>query len=219
MEKISLKVSSREKEKNLKKLRREGFIPAVTYGSDKESKDLKVNALDFKRAYEKAGENTVIEVEIDGKEKVSALIYDVQLDTLSGEFIHADLFQVDMKKEVEADVPLEFVGVAPAVKELGGVLVKAMDFVEVKCLPSEIPQNIEADLSLIKTFDDHVTVGDLKAKEGVEFTAEKDAVIASVTPPRSEAELSSLDEKIEEDVSQVEGVEKEEEQESEEEKK
>lgn len=219
MKKISLKVQSRDSKENLKGLRREGFVPAVTYGNKKNSQDIKINTLDFKRAYDKAGENTVIEVDIDGKGKFDALIYDVQLDALSGEFVHADLFQVDMKKQVETDIPLEFVGVSPAVKELGGVLVKNVDFVEVKCLPGEIPHSLEVDLSLIKTFEDHITIGDLNIGEGVDLTSEKETVIASVTPPRSEAELSSLDEKVEEDVSKVEGMKPEASEEAGEEKK
>jgi len=199
-------VKSREKNENVNKLRRDGFVPAVTYGNGKESRDVVVKALDFKRAYENAGENTIIEMEIDGKEKTNVLVYDVQTDVMSGKFIHADLFQVDMKKEIETDIPLEFVGVSPAIKELGGVLVKNLDTVEVRCFPDNIPHSFIVDLSLIKTFDDHVTIGNLKSEEGVEFLGEKEAIIASVTPPRSEEELSRLDEKIEEDVSAVEGT-------------
>lgn len=219
MKKISLKVQVRDGNEKLKNLRKEGFIPAVTYGNKKKNQDIKINVLDFKRAYDKAGENTVIEVEVGEKEKFNALIYDVQLDVLNGEFVHVDLFQVDMKKQVETDVPLEFIGVSPAVKELGGVLIKNIDFVEVKCLPSEIPHSFDVDLSLIKTFEDHITIGDLKVGEGVELTSEKETIIASVTPPRSEAELSSLNEKVEEDVSKVEGLKPETKEETEEEKK
>ncbi|HBR71634.1 MAG TPA: 50S ribosomal protein L25, partial [Candidatus Moranbacteria bacterium] len=104
---------------------------------------------------------------------------------------------------------LEFVGESPAVKENGGILVKNMDEVEVKCLPADLPSKFEINLSMLAKFEDHITVADIKVPQGVEILAEKEAVIALVIPPRTEEELASLDEKVEADVTKVEGVVKE----------
>lgn len=209
MKKISLKASKREVVgKKVKKLRAEGMVPAVLYGHGEESKNISVKYLEFSKVYAKAGENAIVELEIDGK-TVPALIYDTQLDHTSGNFSHVDFLQVNMKEEVEADIPLEFVGESAAVKANGGVLIKTLEEVEVKCLPADLPSKFEIDISALATFDDQIKIGDIKVPAGVEIMDDKDTVVALVERPRSEEELASLDEKVEADVTKVEGVVKE----------
>lgn len=210
MTKINLKSKIREVVgKNLNRYRKEGLVPAVIYGHKSKPESLWVNLLDFSKIYEKAGENTIIELDIEGGRKVNALINDTQAEPLSGRFLHIDFFQVRMDEKVEADIPLEFVGEAPAVKELGGVLLKNMDAVPVSCLPGDLPAKIEIDISVLKTFDDHVKIKDLKISDKVKILLEDEAIITGVMPPRTEEELSKLNEKVEEDVTKVEGVVKE----------
>jgi len=210
MTKINLKSKIREEAgKNLNSFREKGLIPAVVYGHKVKPKNLWINYLDFKRVFDKAGESTVIELEIGEKEKVNALIHDSQSDPLTGRFSHIDFFQIRMDEEIETEVPIEFFGESPAVKELGGMLVKNMDAISVKCLPGNLPREFKVDISKIKTFDDHFKISDLEVPEKVEILAEADTVIALVAPPRTEEELASLEEKVEEDVTKVEGVVKE----------
>ena len=194
--------------KKVKKFRNEGKVPAVAYGHEVEPQNLWVDLLDLERVYAKAGESAIIELDVKGKE-VNALIHDVQLDHMSGKFSHIDFFQVQMDEEVETEIPLEFIGESEAVKAHGGVLVKNMDEVPVKCLPSNLPQHFEIDLSKIKTFDDHIIVADIKVSDKVKIDLEPDAVIALVTPPRTQEELESLEQKVEEDVTKIAGVVKE----------
>lgn len=206
---ITLKAKDREVTgKKVKKLREEDMIPAVMYGNKIASQNLLVNYLDFKRVYDKAGESTLVELETKGK-KVNVLVHDIQLDPLSGRFSHVDFFQVNMKEEVETEIPLEFIGESPAVKELGGVLVKSLDEIPVKCLPSDLPEKYEIDISKLATFDDVIAVKDLKVSDKVEILVDGETIIASVQEPRSQEELESLETKVEEDVSKVEGVVKE----------
>jgi large subunit ribosomal protein L25 len=194
--------------KKVKKMRKEGKVPAVAYGHDVEPQNLWVNLIDLERVYSKAGESAIIELDVKGK-KVNALIHDVQLDPMSGKFSHIDFFQVQMDEEVETEIPLEFVGESAAVKAMGGILIKNMDTVPVKCLPADLPQHFEVDLSLIATFDDHITVADLKVSDKVQIDLEQEAVIALVAHPRTEAEMESLEQKVQEDVTKVAGVVKE----------
>ncbi len=209
MQNIKLKASLRDVVgKKVKASRKEGLIPAVLYGHGQKNENLWVKYLDFVRVYEKAGENSVVELEADGK-VFPVLICDTQTETLSGDFSHIDFHKVNMKEKVEAFIPLEFVGESAAVKAGGGVLVKNLDEVEVKCLPSELPSKFEIDISVLATFEDQIKIGDIKTAEGVEILGEKETVIALVEEPRSEAELASLDEKVEADVTKVEGVVKE----------
>lgn len=179
----------------VKNLRKEGLIPAVLYGKGIENVNLTLNAKEFLKAYREAGESTVLDLEIDGKNKTNVLIYDIASDPVSDEIIHADLYQVDMTQEVTTDVPLVFVGESQAVKE-GGVLVKNMHEVEVSALPKDLPHEIEVDLSALATIDDIIKIEDIKLPTGVKITLGGDEVVVSVTPPRSQEELDALSEEV-----------------------
>jgi len=195
--------------KKVKKLRAENLIPAVVYGHKIEARNLLVKYIDFARVFDKAGESAIVDLDVDGK-KANVLIHDVQKDNMSGKFTHVDFFQVNMKEEVETEIPLEFVGESEAVKAHGGVLIKNMDAIEVKCLPADLPAKYEIDLSKLATFDDVIAVKDLKISDKVEIMLDPETVIALVAAPRTEAEMESLEQKVEEDVSKVAGVVKEE---------
>lgn len=219
---IVLKAKIREiTGKKVDQLRKEDLIPAIMYGHDVKPQNLAVNYLDFSRVYEKAGESALIELEVEGK-KANVLVHDLQNDSMSGRISHIDFFQVNMKEEVETEIPLEFVGESGAVKELGGVLIKSLDEISVKCLPADLPEKYEIDLSKLATFDDVIAVKDLQVSEKIEILSDPETIIASVQEPRSQEELESLETKVEEDVTKVEGVVKEtppEESKAEEEKK
>jgi len=191
------------------KLRAIGLLPAVMYGHKIASQNLTLNYIEFQKVFQKAGENTVIELAIDGGAKVNVLVHEVQNDAMTGNVSHVDLFQVRMDEKLETKIPLEFVGESAAVKALGGVLVKNMDEVEVSCLPADLPSTIQVDLSLIETFDVHIKVKDLKVSSKVEIMTDMETVIALVERPRTEEELASLNEKVEADVTKVEGMVKE----------
>ena len=128
---------------------------------------------------------------------------------MSGKANHVDFFQVNMKEEVETTIPVEFVGESEAVKALGGILVKNIDEIPVKCLPADLPEKFVVDIAKLATFEDQYTVKDLKTSDKVEIMLEDETVIAMVSEPRSEEELAGLDQKVEEDVSKVAGVAKE----------
>lgn len=210
MTKINLKTETRDViGKKVKKSRKEGLIPAVLYGNKIASRPLWVNYPDFSKAYEKTGESTILELNIDEKNKANVLIHDVQTDPITGKFSHIDFFQVRMDQKIETEVPLEFIGESEAVKASGGVLVKSMDAIPVSCLPADLPARIEIDIAALKTFDDVIKVGDLNISEKVKIQIDPETVIANVAPPRSEEELAKLEEKVEEDITKIEGVVKE----------
>lgn len=198
-----------ESGKGLMKLRADGFIPAVRYGHDKKSMNLAVRYVDFSKLYKAAGESTLVELSSDGKKAVNVLIHDVQTDPLSGRYTHIDFYQVNMNEEIETDISLEFVGEAPAVKALGGILIKSLGEVKVKCLPKDLPHSLPIDLGRLATFDDQIKVSDISLPAGVEMLETLDTIVALVEPPRTEAEVAALDEKVEMDVTKVEGVVKE----------
>ncbi|MDD5084134.1 MAG: 50S ribosomal protein L25 [Candidatus Moranbacteria bacterium] len=185
-------------------------LPVVVYGHNIASRNLWVPSLDFAKAYKAAGESTIISLDVEGDKKVNTLIHDTQMDPMSGVFTHADLLQVRMDEEIEAHIPLEFVGESAAVKTLGGMLLKNTDEVLVSCLPADLPHSVTVDISALATFDDHIKVSDLKISDKVKVLSEADLIVAGVTPPRTAAQIAELDVKAEADVTKVEGVVKEE---------
>ncbi len=200
--------------KRTPKKRNKESIPGVLYGPGMENIVLEVDSKEFMKAYEDAGESSLINLEpFEGSEKYLVLIHDTQRDPLTGNIIHIDFYQPDLKKEVEVEVPLRFTGEAPAVKELGGTLVRNFLEVEVSALPERLPYDIEVNVDKLVTFDDVVTIADLVVPEGVEILKESDEIIALVTPIVVEEEP----EPIEEDVDSVEKIEKKEKEEGDEE--
>lgn len=186
-------------------------MPGVLYGNKIENEIIWINNKDFKNVYDQAGESTIFKLKLASGEERNVIIKEVQRDILSDNPIHVDFYQVRMDEEIEAEIELVFIGESPAVKELGGVLVKNMDELSVKCLPGDLPPKIEVDISQLNTFDDYIYIKDLPISDKVEIMADIETVVAMVSPPRSEEELAELENEVKEDVSQVEGVVKEDE--------
>lgn len=205
---ITLKAATREGGKALQVLRKQGRVPAVLYGHGVESKSLSLDQLEFSRVYKAAGENTIISLSVGEGKPVNVLIKETQLHPMTNRFVHADLFEVKMNEAIEADIPLEFVGEAPAVRESGGIFVRALEAVGVSALPADLPHTLPVDISSLKTFEDVIKIKDIQVPAKVTIKDDLDTVVALVEAPRSEAELEQLDEKVEADVTKVETVEK-----------
>jgi large subunit ribosomal protein L25 len=188
--------------RKVKSLRKKGSIPAILYGLKAKSIPLEIDYSEFEKIFKEAGESTVIKLKT-GKESKNVLIYDVARDPVSEKFIHVDFYEVRMDKPITAEVPLVFEGEAPAVKNLEGVLVKNITEIEVEALPANLPHEIKVDISYLNTFEDLIHVKDLKIPDGVKVSVNPDEIVALVSPPRSEEELKSLEEKVEEKIEEV----------------
>lgn len=186
------------------KLREEGKVPAVVYGSGTEPKMITVDRNQFVKTYKDAGESSIVELAVAGGSPLHVLIQDFQLDALRDEVTHIDFRSVDMTKEIDAEVELEFVGESMAVKALGGTFVPSKDSVAVKCLPSKLVRKIEVDISLLKSFDDVIRISDIVVPDGMMIDEDPNTTLAAVQAPRSEEEMADLDKAVELDVSAVE---------------
>ena len=193
--------------KQVENLRDKNIIPAVLYGHKTENKNLAIKYSDFEKAYNKAGESELIDLVIDNEEPIKILIHDIARHITSNQFLHADLYQVNMKEKVRTEVELNFIGEAPAVKELGGILLKALDHIEIECLPANLISHIDIDLSTLKTFDDIIRVKDLSVPETIEVLTEPETTIATVNE-QTQTEEPEIEETKE---AEVEGKEKKEE--------
>lgn len=206
-ERIELKVADREAA-NPAILRKKGFIPAVLYGKGIANKILQVKTGEFEKVYQKAGESLLIDLAINSEKPVKALIKDVQQNVITDNIQHIDFYQVNMQDKINTEINLVFTGVAPAIKELNGILVKNTTKIEVRCLPSDLIKEITVDISGLKTFDDLLYAKDIKLPAKIELITDASIVIAQVAPPRSDEELNALNETVKEDVDKVEATEK-----------
>lgn len=187
-------------------LRDSGRIPAIVYGHKTKNLSLDVDAKDFQKVYSQAGVNSLIELDI-GESKKTVLIHDYQRDPVTDKFIHVDFFEISAKEEVEVKVPLVFEGVALAVKDLGGTLVKNISELHVKALPQNLPHEIKVDISKLNNFGDHILIKDLVLPANIKISAKPDEIVVSAAAPaKVEEELAK---EIEEKVEDVEKVEKE----------
>lgn len=183
--------------KAARKLRASGVIPGVLYGRGIDAVSLSVAQKDFTRLFKTAGENTVLKlalVDSSGERDVrDVLIHDVSIDALNGSVLHVDFYQVRMDEVVRVEVPIEIKGESPAVKNEGGILVKALQEVEVEALPGKIPESIDIDVSSLVAFDEAIHVRDLPTSGEYVIITDMDLIVVTVQPPRTEAELKSLE--------------------------
>lgn len=182
---VTLTVQSRDAAKKPKDLRKAGLVPCVMYGNKTENTTLQCDSKTFHKAFAEAGQNTVVEVDMNGK-KVPCLIHAVTLDPVTSNYEHIDLYAVDMTKKVTTHVPVVISGESPAVKTLGGVLLTVHDELEVTCLPADIPHSFVLDISKLENFHDSITVAMVTVPKGVEIKNNPETVLITIQEPRKE---------------------------------
>lgn len=162
-------------------------MPAVYYGHKKEATPIQIKKNDFLKLWRNAGESTIVKLNIDDGE-LEALINDVDLDPITSEPRHADFYVFEKGHKVEIAVPIEFIGISPAVKDLGGVLMKILREIKVKAEPKSLPHQIEVDISPITELEGHILAKDISLPKGVELAENLDEVVVTVTAPKAEEE-------------------------------
>jgi large subunit ribosomal protein L25 len=205
MDKLQLNAKIRDlKTEKPGKMRKNGLLPAILYGNKVATLPLSINARDFDKVLKKAGESTIVDLITDDGKTHPVLIHEYQKHYLTSIPTHVDFYQVSLTEKLKAKVALEFTGESKAVKQLGGVLVKVLNEVEVECLPADLPHNIVVSLDSLETLQDSVHVKNLTAPTKVKILTPGDEMIVKVQPPREvEAELTAP---VVEDVSKVEGA-------------
>jgi large subunit ribosomal protein L25 len=198
--------------KKVSQLRRAKKLPAVLYGPNRESTNITIDPLDFKKLFKDVGYSKLFDLDFDG-DKVKVLVKDLQSNTLTDEFTHVDLYQVNMKKEITAEIPLTFVGESFAVKNNIGLLVHPLQSVSVTCLPSNLPASLEISIDGFNEIGDSITVADIKLPEGVEIANDvaPDSPVAYIAAPQKLIEEETPEEEVVEEGEETEGEESKEE--------
>lgn len=175
--------------KQVRGLRRQDKLPAVLYGTGIEAVPIELPLKDAMKLLARASGATLFDLRLDG-ETHKVLVREVQRDVLTRRPIHVDFLKVAMDKPIRAEVPVEFVGEAPAVKTLGGVLVTGINTIEVEALPANLPDRVIVQLDVLTAIDASIQVRDLQIGEGVEVLNGPDELIARVIYGAVEEEVT-----------------------------
>ncbi|MHB8891857.1 MAG: 50S ribosomal protein L25 [Candidatus Limnocylindrales bacterium] len=176
--------------KAVARLRKEGRLPAVVFGHGTDSEPLTIDAHAFDQLRRHTGASTLIDLAVDGGKPRPVLMHGIQVHPLTRRPVHVDLFAVRMTEELTVEVQLVADGIAPAAAA-GGSLVHPVSTVRARALPADLPETIHYDLGSLATYDDTITVADLKVPEGVTIQTDPADVIARVLEPReAEAEVA-----------------------------
>lgn len=168
--------------KKVRRLRAEGWIPAILYGKGVKPMPLQIRATTWQR-FTASASRGLIELHVRGQQKpYLALVREIQRDPITRQVWHADFQQVSMTETLRVEVPVTVVGTSPVVGQGDGVLLTGLTHLEVECLPSAIPSSIEVDASALKAVGDSITVADLVLPEGVKVIAEAEEMILTVVP-------------------------------------
>ena len=163
----------------LNQMRREGWLPSVIYGRGAENQNLKVDAKSFAEVIaHSSSENIVVNLEIEGEGTRLAFLQAIQHDPLSGAALHADFLSIDSKTEITAHIPAHLNGEAPGVKA-GGVIEQYVHAIEITCLPDDLPETIEIDISSLE-LGGSLHIGEIQYPKGVRPTHSSDVVVVHI---------------------------------------
>ena len=193
MAEVKLNVSEREAHGKgaARRSRIEGKVPAVVYGRGMDPVSIEVDRREFLTAlHTDAGMNVLLELNVGGK-KMLTLARELQRDPVRGTLLHADFVQIDVTQTVDVEVPVNVTGEAAGVKE-GGVLEQPLFTVHVRCLPQEVPEGIEVDISALN-IGDSLRVDDLPKSDKYEITNDPDTPVVTIAAPISEEELEAME--------------------------
>lgn len=166
--------------RKVKKLRREGVIPAHVFGHKVKTIHVQVKDTEFSKVFEKAGETGIIDLSVDDQKR-PVLVRNIQMHPVTDKPLHIDFYQVNLSEKVKVNVPLEITGQAPAAEKKIGLLLTPVTELEVEALPADIPEKIEVDVSNLTNVGDEVKVKDLKVnRDEIEIQTDEELVVAQI---------------------------------------
>ncbi len=176
--------------KKVRQLRNDGLIPAEVFGRGIKNEHVSISAKEFSKIFKEAGENTVINLIDEKGGKTPVIVSDVASDQMKGIILSVDFHHIRMDEKIQAKVPVEFVGEAPAVKK-GLVLIKVVKEIEVEALPDKIPHRFEVNISELSESGQDILVKDLKFSPDVKILTHGDATIITVAETAKEVEVAA----------------------------
>lgn len=178
---LEAELRTTEKKSELKALKSKGFIPAVFYGKKEKSVTLSVPLKKFNEIVHAGGSNVLVSLKLKDKTQ-TAIIKEVQRDMISQVPIHIDFQAVSLKETIQVSVPIHILGIAPGVKLSGGILEHLTREILIKCLPTQIPQKIDVDVSSLQIAN-AIAVKDLPKLDGIEIVSDPSTIIVHIVAP------------------------------------
>ena len=188
MEKVVLKATKRDVVgKQVKALRREGKLPAVIYGRHTAPININLEAHSASLALSRTTSSSLVTIDVEGAQHLT-LVREKQRDYIKNRLLHVDFLAVSMSEKLRTAVAIHFVGVSAAVKDNGAVLIRNLEQLHVECLPADLPERIEVDISSLAKIGDGIRVRDVVVSDTVRVLEDADTMVAVATMPKVEEE-------------------------------
>ncbi len=184
---LTLQFQKREGKGKAASVRSQGFIPAVFYGPKEKTTSISIKEVEFKKIWREAGESSIIVLKHEDEEH-EALIQDVDANPVTGAPRHADFYVIEKGKKLQVNIPLEFTGLAPAVKDFGGTLVKVLHELEIEAMPKDLPHHLTVDTAALVNVDSQILAKDIPLPAGVVLISGADEVVAAIAVAKEEVE-------------------------------
>ena len=191
MEVFDLKITQRNTfgKSSARALRRQGLVPAVLYGPKRDSVPLTISPLDLDKIYKDSGtERVILNLKIDngGTQDVTVVVKEVQVAPVTGQYLHIDFYEISLNEEIVVNVPVEVTGRSQGV-ERGGFLQVVRHQLEISCIPTDMPDKIEVDVTNLD-IGDSIHIGDLDLGDKVRVLVDTGLTVVTVVPPTVEEE-------------------------------
>jgi large subunit ribosomal protein L25 len=193
--------------KQVRQLRRKGLTPGVMYGHNIEPVALQFESRSLQHLLSQVGGSQLVSIKVKGqKQPGMALVRDVQRDPIRQTVLHVDFYHVEMTERLTTEIPLEIVGESPVVEQKEGILLQGISAIEVECLPGDLVDAIEVDLSDLVELDHALYVRDLAIPSGIQVLTDVDEMIVRVVPLAEEEVLEELEEVVMPELAEVEVI-------------
>ncbi len=175
--------------KKLKKLRKSGIVPGNIFGKEIDSLSVQFTSVEFNRVYKQSGETSLIWVSVEGEDKERpTLVQSLSLHPVTDRIVHVDFHQVNLKEKVSAHIPVEITGESDLVNQGLAVIDTQLKEIEVEALPTDLPESLIFDISVLKEVGDNLKVSDVKLPSGVELLTDPEALVVSLGALQKEEE-------------------------------
>ena len=176
--------------KKVKTLRRQGITPVHVFGHGIEPEALQCDTIDLQKVLAQAGSTGIVGLKIDkSRKKRNVMIREVQKEPRSGQLLHVDFYQIRMEEKLKVDVPIILTGEAPALKLKENFLSHELDSLSVECLPDDIPNHIEVDVSILEEADQSIYVEDIVLGKEITVLNNPDQLVAKINIRHVEREI------------------------------
>ena len=182
---MQLKASIRQPMgKRSRRLLREGKVPAVVYGHETQATPITLDRLEFQKVFVKSGRTHLVDLVLDGDRTAKVLVREIQTHPRRPGPIHVDFYQVNLQEKIEVEVPVHLVGESAPVKQGDGDILQPMHAIRVECLPSDIPEAFEVDLTPLDEIEAEVRVRELKVPAGVTVLEDPEELVVKIVHKR-----------------------------------